>query len=47
MMNPPLLRTYRDLFLNTGYELEREETLLGEREGVRLETLMSLFAKPA
>jgi SAM-dependent methyltransferase len=44
---PYMIRTYRDLFLNVGYRLEREEIFSGTKNGVEYEILMSLFAKGA
>jgi SAM-dependent methyltransferase len=46
LLAPWIIRTYRDLFLNTGYELEREETFHGTKDGVELEVLTTLFRKP-
>jgi len=47
LLLPWLIKTYRDLFLNVGYELEREESLRGTKNGVELEVAMSLLRKPA
>jgi hypothetical protein len=45
LLLPWLIRTYRDLFRNVGYELEAEEILRGSKNGVHFEVLISLFAK--
>jgi SAM-dependent methyltransferase len=45
LLDPRLVRTYRDLFVEVGYELEREETLRGEKEETPLEVLLSLFRR--
>jgi SAM-dependent methyltransferase len=45
LLLPHITRTYRDLFLNVGFALDREETLRGTRNGVEYETLISLFAR--
>jgi SAM-dependent methyltransferase len=44
---PWVLHTYRDLFLNVGYRLEAEVVLPGAKNGVEVESLITLFAKPA
>jgi len=46
LLLPWLINTYRDLFVNVGYELETEETFRGTKNGIELEILMSLFRKP-
>jgi len=46
LLLPWLIRTYRDLFLNVGYEVEAEELLCGAKHGADLKVLISLFAKP-
>lgn len=45
LLRPWLIRTYRDLFRNVGFRLEREETFRGNKNGVEYEVLMSLFEK--
>jgi 2-polyprenyl-3-methyl-5-hydroxy-6-metoxy-1,4-benzoquinol methylase len=45
LLDPRLIRTYRDLFVEVGYELEREETLRGEKDDTPLEVLLSLFRR--
>jgi SAM-dependent methyltransferase len=42
---PHIIRTYRDLFLNVGFALDREATFQGTKNGVEYETLISLFAR--
>jgi SAM-dependent methyltransferase len=41
------IRTFRDLFLNVGFRIEREEVFEGVKEGVRIPILISLFHKAA
>ncbi len=43
---PWIVRTYRDLFLNVGYELESEDVFRATKHSVAFEALMSLFARP-
>jgi 2-polyprenyl-3-methyl-5-hydroxy-6-metoxy-1,4-benzoquinol methylase len=45
LLRPSIIRTYRDLFLNVGYELKTEKIFQAEKHGVPLEVLMSLFCK--
>jgi len=45
LLLPYITRTYRDLFLNVGYRLEREEIFPGTKNGVDYEILISLFTK--
>ena len=45
LLRPCIIRTYHDLFLNVGYELNAEKILPGVKHGVSLEVLMSLFRK--
>jgi SAM-dependent methyltransferase len=47
LLQPGIIRTYRDLFLNVGYELEHELVFQDVKDGVAFEILMSLFAKPS
>ena len=44
-MRPCLIRTYRDLFVNVGYKVKSEEIFRGTKNGVGIETLMTLFEK--
>lgn len=43
LLRPWLIDTYRDLFRNVGFELEREEMFCGLKDGVDMKVLMSLF----
>jgi SAM-dependent methyltransferase len=45
LLLPWIIRTYRDLFLNVGYELRNEEIFRSQKNGVTLEVLISLFCK--
>jgi SAM-dependent methyltransferase len=45
LMSPWLIHSYRDLFRNAGYSLDREETMRGTNNTVEFEVLMSLFVK--
>ena len=47
IMSPPLIDTYRDLFVNTGYGVEHEETMVGEKDTVTFEILLTLLEKPS
>ena len=47
LLHESLIKTYRDLFINVGFEVEREEIFRGDKESVPLEVLMTLFRKPA
>jgi SAM-dependent methyltransferase len=46
LLLPYVIRTYRDLFLNVGFRLAREEIHSGTKHGVRFDVLISLFEKP-
>ncbi len=46
LMSPWLIRTYRDLFANAGYDIEAEETLSGIKETVEFDILLTLFRRP-
>jgi hypothetical protein len=45
LLRTSIIRTYRDLFLNVGYQLTAETIFPGEKHGVYLEVLISLFCK--
>ena len=47
LLRPWLIDTYRNLFLNVGYDLEAEEIVTGAKNGVEYEVLVALFSKPA
>jgi SAM-dependent methyltransferase len=46
LLRPWVIRTYRDLFLNVGFQLEHEEVLQGTKDGIQLEVLISLLQRP-
>jgi len=46
-MQPWLIDTYRDLFINVGYTLEVGESFRSEKSGAEFETAIWLFEKPA
>jgi SAM-dependent methyltransferase len=46
LLLPWVIQTYHDLFLNVGYVVETEEVFRGQKNGVTVETLISVFAKP-
>src|SRR5262249_38732671 len=39
LMQPWIIRTYRDLFFNTGYRVDAEDVFQGQTNGATLETL--------
>ena len=45
LLLPYITRSYRDLALNVGFALDREETIQGTKNGVEFATLISLFAR--
>ena len=45
LLLPFLIRTYRDLFRNIGYQINSEETFAGVKNGVQIEVLITLFEK--
>ena len=47
LLLPYITYTYRDLFLNVGYQLETEEIFRGTKNSVDYDILISLFRKPA
>jgi predicted TPR repeat methyltransferase len=47
LLLPWLIRTYRDLFLNVGYDVEAEDLFCGAKHGIDLKVLISLFTKPS
>jgi SAM-dependent methyltransferase len=46
LLLPFVIRTYRDLVLNVGCRLVREEIFSGTKHDVRFDVLISLFEKP-
>ena len=47
LLKPWLIRTYRDLFVNVGYQREAEEMFRGQKDGCNLDVLVTLLTKPA
>lgn len=45
LVRPWIIRTYRDLFLNVGFQTDSEEIFKGKKNGVEIEVLISLLAK--
>ena len=45
LLRPWIIRTYHDLFLNVGYQLDAEETFRGTKDGADIEVIISLFGK--
>jgi SAM-dependent methyltransferase len=45
LMRPSLIRTYRDLFVNVGYQVHAEEVFYGTKNGVEIQVLITLFEK--
>jgi SAM-dependent methyltransferase len=45
LSRPWMIHTYRDLFLNVGFDLEREENYAGSKEGVDVHSLISMYKK--
>ena len=45
LLRPWLIDTYRDLFRNVGFRLEREELFRGTKHGVEMQALMTLFSR--
>jgi SAM-dependent methyltransferase len=45
LLRPWLIRTYRDLFVNVGFTIEREEVYKAAKKGVDFEVLITLFTK--
>jgi len=46
LLLPCVIKTYESLLLNVGFYLEKQETFKGTKDGVEIETLLSLFVKP-
>lgn len=47
LLRPWLIRTYRDLFVNVGYNVEAENIFKGTKRGVDFEVLVTLYTKPS
>lgn len=45
LLQPWLIHTYRDLFANVGFRLEREEVFTGVKDAVEFRVLASLFTR--
>jgi len=45
LLLPCVIRTYHDLFLNVDYQLQAEEIFRGQKNGVDLDVLISLYDK--
>ena len=45
LLRTPIIQTYRDLFLNVGYKSRAEKIFHGNKHGVTLDVLISLFWK--
>jgi SAM-dependent methyltransferase len=46
LLLPWIIRTYHDLFVNVGYLVQSEQLFRGEKDGVNIEVLISVFDKP-
>jgi predicted TPR repeat methyltransferase len=46
LLRPWLIRTYRDLFVNLGLRIEKEEVWTGVKNDVPFEVLITVFEKP-
>ena len=47
LMQPWLIDTYRDLFVNVGFKLEARESFRSEKGGAEFETTIWLYEKPS
>jgi hypothetical protein len=45
LLLPCIIRTYRDLFRNVGYQVQSEHTFAGVKDQVPIEVLITLFAR--
>jgi SAM-dependent methyltransferase len=45
LLRPSVIRTYRDLAVNAGFAIEREEIFRGAKDGVDIDVLISLFGR--
>ena len=45
LLYPSIIRTYRDLMLNVGYQLESEDLFQGTKDGLALKALVSCYGK--
>ena len=46
LLLPHIIRTYRDLFANAGFRIDREEGFRGTKHGVDFEVLITRFGRP-
>jgi SAM-dependent methyltransferase len=46
LMHPSIIRTYRDLMLNVGYQLKAEEIFQGTKNECEITALVSCYCKP-
>jgi SAM-dependent methyltransferase len=46
LLLPWIIRTYHDLFVNVGYRVQSEQMFRGDKDGVDIEVLISVFDKP-
>lgn len=46
LLRPPLIRTYRDLFVNVGFRVEHEEVFRGTKDETPIDVLITRFTKP-
>jgi SAM-dependent methyltransferase len=46
LLRPWLIRTYRDLFVNVGYNITAENVFTGTKKEVDFEVLVTLYSKP-
>ena len=46
LLRPWVIRTYRDLWVNVGFLLEREEVFHGTKDDTQLDVLISLLRRP-
>jgi 2-polyprenyl-3-methyl-5-hydroxy-6-metoxy-1,4-benzoquinol methylase len=47
LLRPWIIRTYRDLFVNVGYNVKAEEVFRGNKNNTVLDTLITVFVKPS
>jgi hypothetical protein len=46
LLLPWIIRTYHNLFVNVGYELETEKIFRGRKDSADIDVLISVFKKP-
>jgi SAM-dependent methyltransferase len=47
LLLPWIIQTYHDLFVNVGYRIDRHQTFRGTKNATDLETIVTVFLKPA